>query len=161
LSAGASENCTLTYSTPQSVLDSNGGGDGDIDNTANAAATYNAAPVSANGSTTVALVITPGLIIEKFASTAGPVSNGNTIGYSYRVTNTGNVTIANVTINDSHNGYGSDPVPGSEAMFNDVAPLGNSTDVATNGSWDSLSPGDTIVFTANYTVVQADIDNLQ
>ena len=161
LAPGGTENCTLTYTTPQSVLDSNGGGDGDIDNTASASATYNASPVAANGSTTVAVVVTPGLTIEKLANTAGPVNSGNAIGYTYRVTNTGNVTVTNVTINDVHNGYGTDPVPGSEAMFNDVAPLGDSADAATNASWDSLAPGDTVVFSANYTVVQADIDNLQ
>jgi hypothetical protein len=83
------------------------------------------------------------------------------IGYTYRVTNSGNVTMTNVTINDAHIGYGTLPVPGNEAIFTDAAPFGNSVDAATNGSWDTLAPGDVIEFTSTYTVVQADIDNLQ
>jgi uncharacterized repeat protein (TIGR01451 family) len=103
----------------------------------------------------------PQLTIDKIANTASPANAGSVIGYTYRVTNTGNININNVTITDTHNGYGSDPVPGNEAMFNDVAPLGNSTDAGTNASWDVLAPGDIIEFTSTYAVVQADIDNLQ
>lgn len=103
----------------------------------------------------------PQLTIVKTANTAGPVNSGNTIGYTYRVTNNGNVAMNNVTVGDVHNGFGIDPVPGSESLFNDVAPLGNSTDAAVNGTWNSLAPGDTIQFTGNYLVVQADIDSLQ
>jgi large repetitive protein len=161
LVAGAGENCSLSYTVPQSVLDANGGGDGDIDNTASAAATYNSAALSANGSATVGLIIAPALSVDKVANTAGPVGAGNIIGYTYRVTNTGNVTINNVTISDAHIGYGSAPVPGNETLFTDVAPLGNSTDAATNATWDRLAPGDVIVFSSTYAVVQADIDNLQ
>ncbi len=59
-------------------------------------------------------------------------------------------------------GYGTDPVPGSEVILSDVAPVGNSTDAtANNGQWSILAPGDTVRFSANYTVVQADIDLLQ
>jgi large repetitive protein len=51
-------------------------------------------------------------------------------------------------------------VPGSEALSSDVAPLGDSTDVTSNNnSWSTLAPGDTVTFTASYTVSQADIDN--
>ncbi len=103
----------------------------------------------------------PSMTIDKIANSTDPVNAGNTIGYTYRVTNTGNVPINNVTINDVHGGFGTDPVPGNEVLFNDVAPLGNSTDAGVNASWNVLAPGDTISFTSNYSVVQADIDNLQ
>lgn len=161
LAVGATENCSVNYSVPQSVFDTNGGGDGDIDNTATASATYNSAPVSANGSATVGLVITPALTIDKIPNSTAPVNAGNTISYTYRVTNSGNVTMNNVTISDAHIGYGTDPVPGSESIYSDAVPTGNSTDAATNASWDVLAPGDVIEFTSNYVVVQADIDNLQ
>jgi uncharacterized repeat protein (TIGR01451 family) len=161
LAAGAAETCTLNYTVPQSVFDNNGGGDGDIDNTATASATYNATPVTANDSETVGLVLSPGLTVQKIPNTTAPVIAGNTIGYTYRVTNSGNVTMNNVTINDAHVGFGTPPVPGGETIFNDVAPTGNSTDAASNGSWDVLAPGDVIEFTSSYLVVQADIDNLQ
>lgn len=161
LAPGASENCTLSYTVPQSVLDNNGGGDGDIDNTATASTTYNSAPVSANGSTAVAITLNPRLTVVKLASTPGPVSLNQVITYSFRVTNSGNVTLADVTVDDTHFGYGTPPVPGNEAVFNDVSPLLDSSDGGTDASWDSLAPGDTVVFTGTYTVVQPDIDNLQ
>ena len=161
LASGASQNCTMAYNVPQTVFNTNGGGDGDIDNTATAAAVYNGSPVSANGSRAVLVSITPALTITKTPNTAGPVNAGNTVGYTYRITNTGNVTVNNVTVADVHGGFGVDPVPGSESLFNDAAPLGDSTDAATNGSWNVLAPGDTVQFTSSYLVVQADIDNLQ
>ncbi len=158
LAAGATENCTLSYTVPQSVLNANGGGDGDIDNTATASTTYNALPVTANDSETVGLVITPALIVEKIPNSVVPRNEGDIISYIYRVTNSGNVTMTNVTISDAHIGYGTDPVPTNEVL---TSPPGNSTDAAINGSWDSLAPGDVVEFTSVYTVVQADIDNLQ
>jgi uncharacterized repeat protein (TIGR01451 family) len=158
LAAGATENCTLNYTVPQSVFDTNGGGDGDIDNSATASATYNAAPVSAGDSETVGLVISPSLTVEKIPNSVVPRNEGDSISYIYRVTNSGNVTMTNVTISDAHIGYGTDPVPSNETL---ISLPGNSTDAAVNGSWDSLAPGDVVEFTSTYTVVQADIDNLQ
>ena len=155
----ATEICTLSYTASQTDFDSNGGGDGDIDNTASAQASYGPATLNASASSTVLLVITPQLSIVKSADTAGPVSANDVITYSYRVTNTGNVTIGNVVINDSHIAFGTPPVPDSETLSIDAFPLGNSADAATNGSWDTLAPGDTVVFNSTYSVVQADIDN--
>jgi uncharacterized repeat protein (TIGR01451 family) len=161
LAVGASVNCTVNYVVPQAVFNTNGGGDGDIDNTATASASYNSAPVSANGSRAVLVSLNPRMTLVKSANTAGPVTVGTNITYRYRVMNTGNVTISNVTINDVHNGYGIDPVPGSEVIFNDVAPVGDSTDGAPTGTWGTLAPGDTIDFIGTYNVQQADIDYLQ
>lgn len=101
------------------------------------------------------------LAIVKSANTAGPVSSGDNITYSYVVTNTGNVTIRNITINDVHNAYGSFAAPSGEVLQSDAAPAGDSTDASVNASWDRLAPGDAIRFTSVYQVVQADIDNLQ
>jgi len=78
------------------------------------------------------------------------------------VTNTDAVLNAlNVTVsepNDATNPFtGTDtvPVPGNE-----VAGAGNtaSTDAAVNASWDVLAPGETVTFTAVYTLTQDDID---
>lgn len=61
------------------------------------------------------------------------------INYSYAVTNTGNVTITNVAVNDIHNGAGP------------LGPIAPAT-VA------SLNPGASTNFAASYTVIQGDMD---
>jgi uncharacterized repeat protein (TIGR01451 family) len=158
LAVGASENCSAQYTVLQSSFDSAATA---INNTATASTTYAGSPVSAAGSAVVSLLRNPQLSILKSANTSGPVNANGGIVYTYRVQNTGNVTINGVTVSDIHNGTGTPPSPGSEAIFNDAAPLGDSTDTTTNGSWDTLRPGDTIRFTASYLVNQQDIDTLQ
>lgn len=69
--------------------------------------------------------------------------------------------MTNVVVGDTHNGSGIFVGPGNETIFTDVAPSGDSTDLLTNGSWDTLGPGDTLIFTATYTVTQQDVDLLQ
>ena len=69
--------------------------------------------------------------------------------------------MTNVVVADTHNGSGTFVGPTNESVFTDVAPLGDSTDLTTNGSWDTLGPGDTLNFTATYTVTQQDVDLLQ
>ncbi|NKI35099.1 DUF11 domain-containing protein, partial [Wenzhouxiangella sp. XN79A] len=66
----------------------------------------------------------------------GVVDAGDTISYSFAVTNTGNVTLTNITLNDPLVAVSGGPIP-------------------------SLAPGvtDSTTFTASYTLTQADIDN--
>ncbi|MBL8789372.1 MAG: hypothetical protein JNM45_02675 [Rhizobiales bacterium] len=161
LAPAASETCTLSYAATQADFDSNGGGDGDIDNTATAATTYNSAAVSGSGSAAVALSVAPALTIVKEALPASNVAVGATVTYTYRVRNSGNQTLTNVNVGDVANGYGAAPVPGSEVILADMAPLGDSADAVANGVWDTLRPGDEIRFTATYQVRQQDIDLLQ
>lgn len=161
LAASATQNCTMNYTTTQADFNSNGGGDGTIDNTASAAGNFGATAVNASASATSTLVLNKSLSIVKTASTVGPVNVGAIIVYTFKVTNTGNVKMTNVTVTDNHGGYGTAPVPGSEVLFTDNAPTGDSSDTAVNGSWDTLAPGDVIKFTSNYIVVQQDIDQLQ
>ncbi len=171
IAAGAFVDCSMPYTVTQVVFDNNGGGDGDIDNTASASGTTAFGAVNNNGIAVVTLTGGPTLVLAKsrvFApglgdsNSNGTADVGETITYRYDVTNTGNRTITGVNINtDNHNGYGSNPLPSNEAVLNDVAPLGDSTDAAVNQSWDSLAPGDSIRFTWVYTVVQPDIDLLQ
>ena len=103
----------------------------------------------------------PFMTIQKSANTAGPVLLGQVITYTYVVRNTGQITMSNVLVNDIHGGFGVDPVPGSDFLLTDARPLGNSPDGQPAGVWGTLSPGDAVRFTGNYTVTQADIDNLQ
>ncbi len=104
---------------------------------------------------------TPNLTVVKSASPSGPFTVGQTITYTYKVTNTGNVPVANVTVADTHNGTGVFTGPNSETLT-DVAPLGDSSDAtANNGIWSLLGVGDTVTFTATYVVTQHDVDFLQ
>ena len=173
LAPGASEICTATFITTQADFDLRGANDGgaadnDIDNQADAAG-LDPQGGAVNGSDTneVTLTITPDLTIVKTANlndeiTAnGFAEAGETITYTFDITNTGNVTITNSRVDDTTNATNGPVVPGSEAIFNDVAPLGDSTDAAANGIWDSIAPGDTVRFTATYTVTQQDVDTLQ
>ncbi len=106
-------------------------------------------------------VATPVLQITKLANPPGPVALGDTITYTFLVKNTGNVAINSVTvIETAFSGAGIAPVPGSEVLFDDVTPTGDSTDAtANNNSWSVLGPGDTVQYMADYVVVQTDIDN--
>ena len=169
LAPGVTETCTVTYNATQADFDLNGandGGsaDGDIDNTATATGTANGGPVTDNGSVAVTLNVNPDLTIVKSALlndevlADGLAVPGETISYTYVVTNTGNVTITNMRVDDTHDGSGP-LVIGGETQTTDVAPTSDSTDAATNGVWDSIAPGDAITFTATYTVTQTDMDN--
>jgi len=86
---------------------------------------------------------------------------GDVIQYTYQVTNSGNVTITNVSVSDVHNGFGSFPANPTIVSLTDNAPSGDSTGSTGGTSWTSLAPGDQLIFTADYTVVQQDVDELQ
>lgn len=103
---------------------------------------------------------TPSLAMTKVADNPGPYAAGEMITYTYTVTNDGNQIVRDIAINDTHNGSDPAPTPGSETLLTDATPTGDSTDAATDGSWDALAPGDTITFTGTYIVTQADVNNL-
>jgi hypothetical protein len=106
--------------------------------------------------------LVPVLTIAKIANQTGPVSVGDTITYTYRITNAGNTTVNSINISETFNGTGSTPIPQNESLLADNAPNGDSTDnISNNGIWTQLAPGDVVAFTASYTVVQSDIDQLQ
>ena len=77
----------------------------------------------------------PSIELDKSADKSDLVLD-EVITYTFKVTNTGNVTLTNVTITD--------PLPGLSA----ISPP----------SVDELAPGETTVFTATYTITQEDID---
>ena len=139
-----------------------------VNNTAHASGSApNASTVtSPDGLATTTIAAGPLLSVNKVGvlddtngSVAGEAEAGETMHYTYTVVNTGNVAIAGIVINDTHEGA---PVP--QASFNEggliEGPLGipASTDAAVNGSWDVLQPGATITFTFVHTVTQAEID---
>ena len=136
----------------------------DIDNTAIADGLYGALPV-VSPSSTVHVTVAPAAPAMLVTKTANPTSNlkaGDVITYTYTVKNTGNVTLNNISLSDVQNAAGPTPIPGSEILSTDLPPLNDSTDATPNdGVWSNIAPGDTITFTATYTVKQSDVDTLQ
>lgn len=98
----------------------------------------------------------------------GLVDTGDQIVYSYSVRNSGNVTLADVNVNDVHDGTGAPlafVTPVSVTTDNGSAPAGtlnDSTDAGTADSdWDVLGPNDTVTFTSQpYTITIGDISAL-
>jgi Calx-beta domain len=133
---------TWTYSATYAVTQSNIDTGTTFSNTAIFDTAETASQLSNAATTTITQ--TPAITLDKTADTAGPLTVGQTINYSYLVTNTGNITVAGVDVNETaFNGNGT-PVPAP-------APTGSTT----------LLPGQSVTFIASYIVTQADIDQLQ
>jgi uncharacterized repeat protein (TIGR01451 family) len=92
------------------------------------------------------------------------------IRYRYEVTNTGNVTITNVSVTDVHEGATLSGQPAQETIavvdggfdgpLASAVPPQTSTDgVANNAIWTTLRPGARIVFFYDHTVTQTEFNN--
>lgn len=159
LSPGDQATFQATYVITQADFDAQS----DVSNTAAVVATpKRGAFTSPTANEQVSMgVPAPSLTITKEADDNTFRAVNDVITYTYTVTNNGNTTITGVTVSDVHNGTGPPPTPSGETLFNDAAPLGDSTDAAANGNWDTLAPGDSIRFTGTYAVTQQDVDTLQ
>jgi uncharacterized repeat protein (TIGR01451 family) len=99
------------------------------------------------------------------ANSNGLVDAGDKIVYSYAVHNTGNISLADVNVNDVHDGTGAALAfitPVSVTTDNGTLPAGtlnDSTDSGTgDGDWDKLGPNDFITFKSQpYTVTVGDL----
>lgn len=97
--------------------------------------------------------------------TADVADVGETITYTYTVTNTGNVALSNVYISDLHEGatLGADKVKGealtSEGPLQAISGAESTDDTADDGTWTTLQPGATITFTYVHTVTQTEVDD--
>lgn len=140
-----------SYTLTQANVDAAAGVTNGVSNTVSATTTdqqgVSVAPTPAGSTLTATTTINsaPSLSIAKTADLAGPLVPGDVVTFSYLVTNTGNVTISGVNIN--------------ETAFNGTGGTG-ALSPTTAGS-TTLAPGGTVTFTATYTVTQADIDTLQ
>jgi hypothetical protein len=131
---------TATYTATQADMDLGG--------TFSNSVTFDTAqtPARTSNAATTTIVQTPALSINKTfvispdSGTIGVADLGDVITYTYAVTNSGNITVANVNVTDVHNAAG---------------PL--STITPTNVA--SLAPGTSASFTATYVTLQGDIDN--
>jgi uncharacterized repeat protein (TIGR01451 family) len=141
LAPAASETCTATYTVTQADLDN-----GSVNDTATASGTPpTGPPVTSPPSTAIVTVAqSPALTVVKTASPATVSAAGDTITYSFLVTNTGNVTLTGVTVNEtSFTGTGT------------LSPLSCPGGGATIAS---LAPGTSATCTATYVVTQADVN---
>ena len=136
LAAGASVVCTATYTTTQGDLDA-----GSITNTAEASGGGPAGGTKTEDTLTIPAVQVPQLQIQKAASIQGFAQPGTSVTYTFTVTNTGNVTLTNVTVTD--------PMPGLSA----INCGGNSPVIP------SLAPGASVTCTATYVVTIANVKN--
>jgi len=131
LAPGASETCTGTYTVTQADVNA-----GSVTNTATASGTnpQDIAVTSASSSVTVQATGTSSLSLAKSTTSTGYAKAGDTIPYSYRVTNTGTTTESNVAVSDNK--------------------------VTTVSCPDSaLAPGASETCTGTYTVKQADVNS--
>ena len=87
----------------------------------------------------------------------GKADPGDVLAYSFKVKNTGNVTLKDVKVTDANDGVGAAvAVVVPAAVSFDAAPLGDSSNASTT-KFDVLKPGDEATFTGSYTVVAGDI----
>ncbi|MCP3853461.1 MAG: DUF11 domain-containing protein, partial [Actinomycetia bacterium] len=140
LSPGGSTVCTATYTLTQADVDA-----GTIDNTADVMATPPAGPlVTAADSVSTPVSQNPVLVLVKSIEknvdedSSGDVTTDDTLEYGYVITNTGNVTLTNLDLDDPSIINGS---------LTCAPPLGA-----------TLAPGDNAVCTASYTVTQSDVE---
>lgn len=108
----------------------------------------------------------PSLTIAKtFATAATPVVLGQTVTYSYAVTNNGNVPMQNVQVSDMHGTPAVLVATGGLGVTNEnLTAAGSfgasaSSDTTPNdGIWTTLAPGASVRFTYTHQVTQAEID---
>jgi large repetitive protein len=133
--------------------------DGFLDDRATVTANYIngviTTPVTASDKKSIQLNIQPAIQVTKVASKTTNAAAGDVITYTYKVTNTGNTPVNNITLADTHNGVLNALIP-NFVTFNP----GN-TSTHTGNTINSLSPGDFATYTATYTVTQNDVDTRQ
>ena len=140
---GDSITCSATYTVTQTDIDN-----GQIINTATAEGVApDSTLVSDTDDEQLLVAQTASISLDKTVAGntdedgSGGVTLGDTLTYQFEATNTGNVTLSSVAI--------SDPLPGLGALS--CVPAQPAV----------LLPGSSIVCTAEYVVVQADVDALQ
>ena len=125
----------------QAEIDSNGGGDGDLDNMATADSDQTG-PDTDDATVPVAQAAALNIVKEAVPGQTADVA-GEMINYTITVANTGNTTLTGVVVTDPNADAGS-IVRGADAVGD------------TTASWRSARPG---AYTAAHTVTQAEIDS--
>ena len=132
--------CTATYRVTQADMDA-----GSVSNTAVASGTDPAEDTVTSAPSTAILTTTanPALTVVKSGTSSGGAALhvGDVVTYSFVVTNTGNVTLTDVAVD--------------EGTFTGTGAL---SAVTCPGGAPSLTPGDQVTCTATYVVTAADVD---
>ncbi|WP_431074301.1 DUF7507 domain-containing protein [Microbacterium phyllosphaerae] len=140
LAPGADVTCTATYVVTQADVDA-----GEISNTASVTGTppnpLTPPPVTPSNEVVVEVPPAPALEIDKTANPTTITAAGQTITYSFLVTNTGNVTLTDVAVTET-----------------DFSGTGELSAIACPAGAASLAPGASVTCTATYVVTQADVD---
>lgn len=137
---GQSVTCSATYEVTQADVDA-----GRVTNQAVAFGTPSgqSAPVTSQMDDAIVTVdATPSLALVKTASPSTAAGAGSTVSYSFLLTNTGNVTLANVGV--------------EEVSFTGT---GSISAVSCPPGATSLAPDASVTCTATYTLTQADADS--
>lgn len=137
LKPGETTTCTAAYTVTAADV-----GAGSIDNTAVAAGREPGDETVTSPPSSEHLEITepPGIIVDKLVQTKGPFRAGQTVRYSYQVTNTGGAALDDVHVTDDH-------VTGISCKATTLAPAG--------------SQGDRTTCTGTYVITRADALNGQ
>lgn len=141
LAAGESVTATAVYVLTQADVD-----DGTVSNTATVSATaVDGAEVMAAADDFLSIPAAPAATFIKTGVLDGDAGNataGDVVGYTFEIQNTGNVSISLLSIEDHLDGV-------SEVVFDEWP------DAGTVGE---LAPGESVVATATYGLLQEDID---
>ncbi len=130
LAPNATTTCTKTYAITQADVNA-----GTVNNTATASGSSpTAVVVTATDSVVTPIVRTTSITLDKQASEPTGAAAGSTIGFSFVVTNTGNVTLNPISVTD--------PLVGAI-----TCPITN------------LAPAATTTCTKSYTITQPDVDS--
>lgn len=163
LAPGASVTFTASYSL--SALDVYRAA-GVADGVSNSATSTSTEHTDGDGNTVVASIpARPSLSIAKTAvlNDENVADNlaavGETITYTYTVTNNGNVALTNVGIQDTHEGALLARAPAGETVVTEGPVRASAIGTADDGIIDQLEAGAVATFTYVHTVTQAEIDD--
>ncbi|MFI2485485.1 hypothetical protein ACH47X_01180 [Promicromonospora kroppenstedtii] len=140
LAPGASVTCTATYEVTQADLDSTG-----LTNTATATGTPpgdTPPPESPPSTIEIPSTPAPGIEVVKTSDTDKITKVGQKVTYSFEVTNTGNVVLTDITVDDS-----------------DFSGSGELSPVDCPAEAARLAPGASVTCTATYLVTEADLES--
>ncbi|NCB00180.1 MAG: DUF11 domain-containing protein, partial [Clostridia bacterium] len=137
LDVGESWTYIGSHTVTQAEMDSQGGGDGDLDNTVTADSAQTDPDTDDHD---ISILYNPALNVVKSSTTTLIDHAGQIVPYSFVVTNNGNITLTGITVSDPN-----------------VSPAPAYASGDTNAN-SKLDVGESWTYTGNHTVTQAEID---